>query len=689
MVAKPTVTTLESATAAKIFFEISFKVLVSEPDSPRSLRRKRLDQKLSDLSMSKEEREKLFMQFFRAESDHLRQVRVLKSTSLARREIKGISIAGYEVVRVLGKGSFGIVRLVTEKLPETPPDQDFSIPGETLMNGNVERKGLPQVHAATANTSSKEVYAMKVIRKSDMLRSCQEGHLRAERDLLVASEGSRWIVPLIASFQDNTNLYLVMEYMIGGDFLGMLLREDMLEEYVARWYIAEMILCVEEAHKMGWIHRDVKPDNFLISSSGHLKISDFGLAFDGHWAHSQSYYSSQRYTLLEKLGISIKGDREDIEEDVKNGQDTAKGLCSIKASKCKQEEEDGARREGLLNWRDRTERKNMARSVVGTSQYMAPEVILGQPYDGRCDWWSIGVILYEHHRANLQFPTQERWSRPTSEAKRWLPPVSPTAVELIRALLQDKELRLSSRVYRLHDLRPSRRASANTPMQTFSGKHVYTNSAEEIKAHAFFAGIPWNDMHRISPPFVPRVRENQSITKYFEDEHDILSEDSSSYACMKAKINSKASENEIEAILGPNLHKWKTEQRQREKVELGMQDFPDDQFDYIKQNFGAGYEQWKALRTAEVRNMQLQQGLDPDAFVAAAVKKPTKEKKRPRDKLLRDPEVGKKVMELRKKGAFLGYTYRRPKPIFFMNEDLRSARPLYTRPTIMPVIPQA
>ena len=89
-------------------------------------------------------------------------------------------------------------------------------------------------HNLPAGKSLPDVFAMKVIRKSEMLRSCQEGHLRAERDFLVGAEGSRWVVPLIASFQDNTNLYLVMEYMIGGDFLGLLLREDVLDELVAR-----------------------------------------------------------------------------------------------------------------------------------------------------------------------------------------------------------------------------------------------------------------------------------------------------------------------------------------------------------------------------------------------------------------------------------------------------------------------
>jgi len=102
------------------------------------------------------------------------------------------------------------------------------------------------------------------------------------------------IVPLVASFQDITNLYLVMEYMPGGDFLSLLIRENILHESVARFYIAEIILCVEAAHSLKCIHRDIKPDNFLVSASGHLKISDFGLAFDGHWSHDTTYYNSHR-----------------------------------------------------------------------------------------------------------------------------------------------------------------------------------------------------------------------------------------------------------------------------------------------------------------------------------------------------------------------------------------------------------
>lgn len=117
------------------------------------------------------------------------------------------------------------------------------------------------------------------------------------------------IVPLVASFQDLNNLYLVMEYMPGGDFLGLLIRDNVLPESVAKFYVAEMILCIEEAHSLHWIHRDVKPDNFLISSSGHLTISDFGLAFDGHWSHDQAYFTNHRYSLLTKLELMYRATR--------------------------------------------------------------------------------------------------------------------------------------------------------------------------------------------------------------------------------------------------------------------------------------------------------------------------------------------------------------------------------------------
>lgn len=108
---------------------------------------------------------------------------------------------------------------------------------------------------------------MKQLRKGDMLRHNQEGYVRAERDLLRdASSTSRWIVRLQYSFQDQESLYLVMEYMGGGDLLSLLIAKDTFEEGWARFYLAEMVLALEETHRLGYVHRDVKPDSELRSA---------------------------------------------------------------------------------------------------------------------------------------------------------------------------------------------------------------------------------------------------------------------------------------------------------------------------------------------------------------------------------------------------------------------------------------
>jgi hypothetical protein len=393
--AEPSVATIENAAAAKVFFESHFNQLLGARATPRSMRRRNMERKLFAIALPNEQRQQQRKAWYVAESHHLRQTRVMKSKTLLRRNIKGVHVSNYDIVRVLGKGSFGIVRLVRKK-----SEHNSSLSGsENYRIDHVDHvdetsvRGIEGLSPPVRKT--KQVFAMKVIRKSDMLRNSQEGHLRAERDFLVASENSRWVVPLMAAFQDNTNLYLVMEYMVGGDFLGLLLREDILDESVAKWYLAEMILCIEEAHRMNWIHRDVKPDNFLITSSGHLKISDFGLAFDGHWSHNQTYYNEQRYGLLRDLDLQVQGDAQDVEEE-KERNEARRTLDLIHgrtASRC-DVKQDGANGP-IIDWLNRTQKRQFAKSVVGTSQYMAPEVIRGENYDGRCDWWSIGIILYE------------------------------------------------------------------------------------------------------------------------------------------------------------------------------------------------------------------------------------------------------------------------------------------------------
>jgi serine/threonine protein kinase len=197
-----------------------------------------------------------------------------------------------------------------------------------------------------------------------MLRKSQEGHVKAEKDLLAAAssrsapaQGDKpsWIVQLHYAFQDKDHLFLVLEFMGGGDLLNLLVERDTFPEYMTRFYIAEMILALEETHTLGYIHRDIKPDNFLFTPEGHIRVSDFGLATDLHWAHDTNYYEHQRQALLKKHGI-------DLEYPAPAG--TAKKRMKrqdVERIMGKEWMEEG---KGVLTWRDKN-RKKLAYSVCG------------------------------------------------------------------------------------------------------------------------------------------------------------------------------------------------------------------------------------------------------------------------------------------------------------------------------------
>lgn len=219
-------------------------------------------------------------------------------------------------------------------------------------------------------------------------------------------------------------------------------------------------------------------------------------------------------------------------------------------------------------------------------------------------------------------------------------------------------------------------ASNNNPL----ARHVFNHDADEIKKHPWFSGIPWSQLHLVSPPFVPKVRENQSITKYFEDEKDIVSDATSSYASIKDHVPDGADDNHAAEILGVHFDRWKAEQRQLEKEELMMNECSDSELQRVKEHFGNRYEEWKARRLVQVAEHCAREGLE----LPKRQQKPRKEKKRPRDKVLRDPLMRKAVMEVRKKSAFFGYTYRRPKPIH-IDGAVKYRRSHITRPTILPV----
>nr|KAJ3420367.1 hypothetical protein HK105_005752 [Polyrhizophydium stewartii] len=142
---------------------------------------------------------------------------------------------------------------------------------KTLATGAVGRVCLVRAK------KDSNVYAMKILKKSDLLTRREAAFFMEERNALVFSQQSEWITTLYAAFQDDDNLYLVMEYVSGGSLRSLLNnRETSMDEAEARFYVAEMILALEVLHRYSYIHRDVKPENCLIDSSGHIKLADFG-----------------------------------------------------------------------------------------------------------------------------------------------------------------------------------------------------------------------------------------------------------------------------------------------------------------------------------------------------------------------------------------------------------------------------
>lgn len=184
---------------------------------------------------------------------------------------------------------------------------------------------------------------MKKIKKHNIILRNQLQQVFTERDIMTFTDNP-FVVALICTFETKKHLCMVMEYVEGGDVATLIKNMGPLPLDMARTYFAETTLAVEYLHNYGIIHRDLKPDNLLITSLGHIKLTDFGLSKIGLMNLTTNFYE---------------------------------GNCN----------------ENLM--KDLYCKEFNDKQICGTPQYLAPEVILRQGYGKTVDWWSMGIILYE------------------------------------------------------------------------------------------------------------------------------------------------------------------------------------------------------------------------------------------------------------------------------------------------------
>eukprot|EP01114_Cavostelium_apophysatum_P001792 TRINITY_DN11564_c0_g1_i1.p1 TRINITY_DN11564_c0_g1~~TRINITY_DN11564_c0_g1_i1.p1 ORF type:complete len:731 (+),score=239.96 TRINITY_DN11564_c0_g1_i1:286-2478(+) len=350
-----------------------------------------------------------------------------KETNDLRSRRNRVAMSDFQTLARIGKGGFGNVFLVRYK-------------------------------------KSGQVYALKRMNRLSIRNKNKIVHIQTEKEILeLTSETENpWLVQLYFAFQDVENLYLAMEYAPGGDFRSLLANIGGFSENEAKIYLAEMVTAVGHLHTMGFTHRDLKPDNFLIDREGHIKLADFGLSKGG----------------LKELYRSTIGF----------------AMSPLKAVRSDQSD-----------WKRRTQtfirKRELAYSVVGSPDYMAYELLMGKGYDERVDWWSLGVIFFEMVAG--------------------VPPFFADTPEEVFANINEFQKVLEELE---HTLAEEEGGNLSPPGWTFLKKllcdpdqRIGKLGYKEILQNEYFSGVPIDDLKTLKPPFVPQLESEHDLS-YFDSE---------------------------------------------------------------------------------------------------------------------------------------------------------------------------
>ncbi|CAK7229559.1 Cytochrome c oxidase subunit 1 [Sporothrix curviconia] len=150
----------------------------------------------------------------------------------------------------------------------------------TLGTGTFARVVLVRRHHPRTEEEARQVFALKILRKAAVIKLKQIDHVRHERQILQDVSGHPFITNLLVSFHDHNFLYLLLDYVPGGELFSYLRKFRRFDEPTAQFYAAEIVLVLEYLHEQqdGVAYRDLKPENLLLDGRGHVKLVDFGFA---------------------------------------------------------------------------------------------------------------------------------------------------------------------------------------------------------------------------------------------------------------------------------------------------------------------------------------------------------------------------------------------------------------------------
>lgn len=265
------------------------------------------------------------------------------------KEIQKTNCKDKEIITLLTKLEQYLINkmeIIIERLKvggESKPKRKIKITDFDILK-NVGAGAYGRVFLARKK-NTRDLFAIKVLKKEEINKKKQYKRILAERNIM-ALTSNNFVVKMYYSFQGKEYLYIVMEYLRGGDLHSLLKKEGYFEENIVRQYTAEIVLALEYIHSLKIVHRDLKPDNILIGNDGHIKLTDFGLSEIG-------LYQSDFFL-----------------DDIIQDKDNKSPNTPL------QQEEDNL-------------------EIFGTPDYLAPELLLGIEHSFGVDLWALGVLIFE------------------------------------------------------------------------------------------------------------------------------------------------------------------------------------------------------------------------------------------------------------------------------------------------------